>query len=185
MSVSVQSEIGSRLRAIRRERRHSLAEVAKATNISKSFLALVESGKSDITITRLMRVTQFYGIHIADVLPSPPAEDEILVRRDEGQHVYSPGERLEVLLLTKHADRAMSPVHVTIEPSGQSEASVHDGEEFVYVLEGQLVLVLGNGEEALLEEGDSAHFASGQLHTYMNPGSSSVRFLSVVTPALF
>lgn len=57
------------MRALRRTRGLSLADVGEATRISPSFLSLVEKGKSDITIGRLVRLVEFYGISINDLLP--------------------------------------------------------------------------------------------------------------------
>jgi quercetin dioxygenase-like cupin family protein len=184
METGVSPEIGQRLRAMRRERRYSLAEVAAATAISKSFLTLVEGGKSDITITRLMRITQFYGVAIADVLPDTATDGDLVVRSDERQRVYSPSERMNVFLLSKHPERVISPVMSVLDPGGESEPSTHDGEEFVHVIEGELELEIGD-EKMRLEAGDSIHFSAASLHTYRNPGSGEVSFLSISTPAIF
>jgi quercetin dioxygenase-like cupin family protein len=185
MEASVSSRIGGRLRALRNERGYSLVQVAAATKISKSFLVLVEGGRSDITITRLMRLTQFYGVHIADVLPDTSPPDEVVVRRGAGQHVYSPAEKIDVQLLSKHAEPAMSPVLMTMAPLGESEPSTHEGEEFLFVLSGQLTLQFDDDEPIVLEQGDSAYFNSARLHTYTNRGATDVNCLSIVTPAVF
>ena len=67
-STALQS-LGARLKSVRRARRLSLAEVSEATDVSASFLSLVENDKSDIAIGRLVRLIEFYGISIADLLP--------------------------------------------------------------------------------------------------------------------
>ena len=178
-------ELGANLRALRRQRGYSLAQVAEGTNISRSFLVLVEGGKSDITITKLMRLTQFLGVHIADVLPDGTAADTVLVRRGEGQRVSSPAEGLEVFLLSRHRGRSLSPVLAEFAPGGSSESSQHDGEEFIHVIEGRFHLLWGDEEPILLEAGDSAHFASDRPHVYRNISEEPGRLLSVVTPAVF
>ena len=61
--------LGGRLKAVRRARRLSLADVSEATDVSASFLSLVENDKSDIAIGRLVRLIEFYGISIGDLLP--------------------------------------------------------------------------------------------------------------------
>ena len=63
------ASVGAHLHQARRARNLSLADVAEATSISASFLSLVENDKSDITIGRLVRLIEFYGISIADLLP--------------------------------------------------------------------------------------------------------------------
>ncbi len=66
--------LGARLKSVRTARRLSLAEVSEATDVSASFLSLVENDKSDITIGRLVRLIEFYGISIADLLPGEAGE---------------------------------------------------------------------------------------------------------------
>jgi quercetin dioxygenase-like cupin family protein len=178
-------QLGARLRALRRERGYTLAQVARATSISKSFLALVESGKSDITITKLMRLTQFYGVNIADALPDASGGDVTVVRKGEEQHVTSPAEGIDVWLLSRHAGRALSPVIAVFEPGGESDISSHEGEEFLHVLDGRFELRLGADESIVLEDGDSAHFKADLPHTYRNVGDTEGRLLSIVTPAVF
>jgi quercetin dioxygenase-like cupin family protein/DNA-binding XRE family transcriptional regulator len=178
-------ELGNRLRELRRERGYSLSQVAQQTHISRSFLGLVESGKSDITITKLMRLTRFYGLHIADILPDGNLTDSVLVRRAESQHVHSPTEGIDVLLLSKRASREMSPVIATFDPGGESEMSSHEGEEFLHVLEGRFSLTLGNDEPLILDEGDSAHFRAANPHCYKNIADRRGRIFYVVTPAIF
>ena len=56
------------MRAARLARGFSLGQVAAATDISRSFLSLVENGKSDITIGRLTRLIDHYGISVADLI---------------------------------------------------------------------------------------------------------------------
>src|SRR3954453_9815199 len=59
-------DLGTRLRALRTERGLSLSQLEAATKISSSFLSLVESGKSDITISRLVRLADFFDVELSD-----------------------------------------------------------------------------------------------------------------------
>jgi quercetin dioxygenase-like cupin family protein len=163
-----------------------LTDVAKATGISRSFLSLVENGRSDITIGRLLRLVTFYGAHIADLLPQREPHDPIVVRREEEREVKSPAEGIRIFLLAPDMDRRMTPSMGIVEPTGASaEYSSHAGEEFLYVLEGALHLDLENNESLLLKKGDSAYFKSDRPHSYRNAGSRPARFLTVATPPTF
>src|ERR1700748_412437 len=62
------TDLGTRLRALRTERGLSLSQLEGATSISSSFLSLVESGKSDITISRLLRLADFYDVELGDLV---------------------------------------------------------------------------------------------------------------------
>lgn len=67
-----QPDLGTKLRALRTDRGLSIAEVADATGISASFLSLVENGRSDIAIGRLMRLIDFYGVGLGRCSPRSP-----------------------------------------------------------------------------------------------------------------
>ena len=62
------TDLGTRLRALRTERGLSLSQLESATRISSSFLSLVESGKSDITISRLLRLADYYDVELGDLV---------------------------------------------------------------------------------------------------------------------
>src|SRR6185312_16438210 len=66
-----------RLKALRAARGVSLAQVEAATAISSSFLSLVEQGRSDISIGRLMRLVAYYDVDLADLLADLPAERHV------------------------------------------------------------------------------------------------------------
>ncbi|MGZ4392669.1 MAG: helix-turn-helix domain-containing protein, partial [Gaiellaceae bacterium] len=69
--------LGLKLRMLRRQRRLALTQVAAATGISSSFLSLVENGKNDLTVARLIKLVSYYGVAVSDLLPDEveqPAE---------------------------------------------------------------------------------------------------------------
>ena len=182
--MSAQPELGERLRALRRERGLSLAQVAQDTSISQSFLSLVETGRTDITIGRLIRLVAFYGVHLSDLLPPSPDQDPIVVRDGDEQHVLSPAEGIDVYLLTSETDgRMMMPVVAIFEPGGGlAEYSEHDGEEIVHVLRGSIQAEIEGHEPITLRKHDTVHFRANRRHTYRNPGKSKAIVLAVVTP---
>jgi transcriptional regulator with XRE-family HTH domain len=67
--------VGAALRQVRKARGLSLHDVAEGTGISASFLSLVEKDRSDISIGRLVRLIDFYGISITDLLPFAAQSD--------------------------------------------------------------------------------------------------------------
>jgi len=178
----VVTDLGGRLRALRRQRGLSIADVAAATGISTSFLSLIENGKSDITTTRLLRLVSFYKVHITDLLPQPEGSEQVVVRRSDAVRLSSASEGIETLLLVANTNRAMLPVIQFYDPgAGTQEYAQHEGEEFLHVLEGSIALDL-NGSEIVLKKGDSAYFTADQPHMYRNAGRGKATILAVVTP---
>jgi transcriptional regulator with XRE-family HTH domain len=174
--------IGRELRALRRRKGLGLAEVAKATSISKSFLSLVEVGKSDITFGRLMRLVDFYGVSVTDLVPGEGDGGVISVlRRDDHKAMAFAAEGIKDVFLTRDARRAMLPILAEFAPGAKNvEPNQHDGEEFVYVLEGRLAVHFA--EPIVLQAGDSLYFVAELPHVYENPADEASRVLLVVSP---
>jgi transcriptional regulator with XRE-family HTH domain len=181
--VASGSDLGTRLRRLRRSRGVSLAEVAEGTGISASFLSTVEKGKSDITVSRLMRLVHWFGVSIADLVQEPDRSAVQVVRADQRRSVRLADERLSIQILSADGNHAMMPViNAYDEGGGMADPTTHDGEEFVHVFEGEVELTVGKGEPILLGPGDSAYYRSDVPHSFRNAGRGVARFLGVTTP---
>ncbi|MQA75962.1 MAG: helix-turn-helix domain-containing protein [Solirubrobacterales bacterium] len=95
--------LGARLRATREARGLALAKVAEDTDLSRSFLSMVERDESDISFGRLHRLINYYGIHMGDLVP--PARSDVvgLVSAGSESLLRSPAEGIELHLLTPTA----------------------------------------------------------------------------------
>jgi transcriptional regulator with XRE-family HTH domain len=177
------SDLGSRLRALRRSRGVSLADVAEGTGISPSFLSMVEKGKSDITISRLMRLVHWFGVSVADLVQEPNPSPVQVVRSDNRRSLRLADEKISIQILTADGRHSMMPViNVYDEGGGMADSTRHDGEEFVHVIEGRVELTVGSGEAIVLEAGDSAYYRSDVPHSFRNAGAGVARFFGVTTP---
>lgn len=179
-----QEFVGSQLKALRSRRRLSLGEVARETDISASFLSLVENGRSDITIGRLTRLVEFYGISITELLPERGPADPDVVRADETRQLHSSEEGITIFLLSEGTDRAMFPMLLELDPGARlAERGHHAGEEFVHVLEGTLLLEVEAAETCELRAGDSAYYQSDRPHRFRNASDSEpLRLICIDAP---
>ena len=176
--------IGLRILAHRRQQRLSLRDVAQRTDLSISFLSQVERDLTVPSINSLKRIAQALGVTVA----------ELLTERENGQHpILRKQDRpawslahVSYELLAVGASRKMEPQLITYEPHGPAvdHAVAHDGEEFCFVLSGQLTFCLDD-EEASLEAGDCAYFSSDIPHRMWNAGDVPCVCLLVVTPPSF
>jgi quercetin dioxygenase-like cupin family protein len=177
--------VGAALRHVRKARNLSLHDVAEATGISASFLSLVEKDRSDITIGRLVRLIDFYGISITDLLPFAARPDYPEVIRADGRRLLSsPAEGIDIYLLTADTKRQMMPLQVDFEPGARlAEPGRHAGEEWVVVLEGELRLELEGSEPQLLRRGDCAYYPAERPHLLSNASDTErLCVLCVDTP---
>jgi quercetin dioxygenase-like cupin family protein/DNA-binding Xre family transcriptional regulator len=176
--------LGPSLRLARRSKSLSLNDVAAATGISSSFLSLVENGKSDITIGRLVRLVAFYGLPLADLLPAVPATEPDIIRKTEQRTLPSAAEGIQFRLLAPNTSGSMMPMVVEFEPSAHlAEYGRHAGEEFVHVMQGKLELELEGSQPRILKAGDSAYYSAERPHLFRNASETApLRIICVDSP---
>lgn len=182
--ATVETNLGQRLRDIRKSLGLSLAEVATATTISPSFLSLVELGKSDITIGRLTRLAEFYKITFDELLGGAEAEELDIIRGHGRQLIHSPAEGIDIFVLASSTRGTMLPMLLEFEPGAElAEYGKHRGEEFVHVLDGTLILDVDGAEPRELKAGDSAYYSAERPHLFRNASNrKSLTLMCVDSP---
>jgi DNA-binding transcriptional MerR regulator/quercetin dioxygenase-like cupin family protein len=176
------SAIGPRLRQLRSKRGLSLAQVASAVSVSVGFLSAVERSHMSASVGTLRKLARFYRTKILDFF-DPTESNTPLVRPAKRKVLEAgPGVRMELLAW---GNKVMEPHLFRIAPqSGSGESYAHEGEEFLYLLSGQLQIALA-GEEYSLKRGDSFYFESATPHHWKNPGRSETLVLWINTPPTF
>lgn len=175
-------ELGRRLRAFRATRGLSLANLAKKTGISSSFLSLVEQGKSDITITRLLRLAKFYEVGLGDLISDDgvPGREPIVVHRSNAATIHSAGEGIDIyFLLTGHNHPFSATISayapsatLTIEPG-------FDRETFAYVLSGKFRLESPGAPAHTVRPGDAVIYHLGRSYSWTNLSRGEGQLLHV------
>jgi transcriptional regulator with XRE-family HTH domain len=164
-------ELGSRLRALRTDRGLSLSQLEAATAISSSFLSLVESGKSDITISRLMRLADYFDVDLGDLVEGSRVDRRPLevIRENEGSVVASRAEGVEIRFIG-HSRWQLSPRVGEWEPGGtveigEGEAAarelLHHHELFFYVVAGTFEITAHGEEPVRVGRGDAVLVRDG------------------------
>lgn len=182
MAVTSQSILGERLRVLRRARGASLAAVADATGMSVSFLSLLESGKTDVTIGRLMRLVRYYGVPVTDLIPEEAA-GRTVVRAAE---YLEGGQRNGAVVLTvlPPETRGLGAEIMVLQPDAELVASAgREGEAFLYLLEGELDLCFEDDSSLSLATGDSIFFQAAEPRIYRNRSQRVARAVVVQVPA--
>jgi len=114
------------------------------------------------------------------------ADRYFTLTRATGEHTsqYISGERTYRMLSKRAGGLVLEPMIVSIAPGSHSDVEVHAGEEFAYVLQGQLCYTVEDVEHRLLP-GDSLHLKSSIPHSLYNDTDEVTVVVSVVTPRLF
>ena len=134
------------------------------------------------SVGTLRKLARFYKTNILDFF-DPTESNTPLVRPDKRKILEaSPGVRMELLAW---GNTVMEPHLFRIAPkAGSGDSYSHEGEEFIFVLRGELKIAL-DGQEYRLKRGDSFYFESATPHTWSNPSNTETWLLWVNTPPTF
>jgi DNA-binding transcriptional MerR regulator/mannose-6-phosphate isomerase-like protein (cupin superfamily) len=176
------SAIGMHLRQLRARRKLSLAQVADAVGISVGFLSAMERSQMSGSVGTLRKLARFYKTNILDFFDANGASSRQVRSSERKVLEAGAGVRMELLAW---GNTVMEPHLFRIAPdSGSGDSYTHEGEEFIYILSGELEIAL-NDEEYRLKPGDSFYFESATPHRWKNPGRKETVVLWVNTPPTF
>ncbi|MCP5367647.1 MAG: helix-turn-helix transcriptional regulator [Hyphomicrobiales bacterium] len=177
--------LGKRVRTLRKARGWTLSDVNRRSGLAISTISKMERGEISLTYDRFIRLARAMDLDVSDLF-SPGAEpftpgsavatraDD--VRRHETEnYVY---DMHAASLQRKH----MTPMRGRIKAhdiAAFAAPIAHAGEEFVYLLEGELTVFLDGREPQVLRPGESLYFDSGTGHAYVSTGERDAEILVV------
>lgn len=166
--------VGPRLRALRRQRETTLADLSVTTGISVSTLSRLESGTRRPNLELLLPLARAYGVTLDELVGAPPTGDPRIHLRPVSRH------GMTMVPLTRRAGGIQA--YKLVIPAGSRrrvpETKTHEGYEWLYVLNGRLRLVLGD-KDLLLAPGEAAEFDTRVPHWFGAADTEPVEFLSL------
>jgi mannose-6-phosphate isomerase-like protein (cupin superfamily) len=134
------------------------------------------------SVSTLRKLARFYKTNILDFFDAAKSYSRVVPPDARKVLEAGPGVRMELLAW---GNTVMEPHLFRIAPrAGSGESYTHEGEEFLYILRGQLQISL-HEEEYRLKPGDSFYFESATPHRWKNPGRAETWVLWVNTPPTF
>lgn len=176
-------EIADRLKNMRETLEISPEKAAHTCEITVAEYLKYESGETDIPVSVLHRMARHFGFDITTLLTGeqPHVHTFDLTRKGKGVSVQRRRSYNYESLAANFINRKADPYYVIVEPKEDPEISVnsHPGQEFNYMLEGQLKICIGD-KELILNPGDSVYFDSGIPHGMQAMNGRVARFLAIV-----
>jgi transcriptional regulator with XRE-family HTH domain len=165
-----EEEIGERIRALREERGLSLDELSNLTGFDVDLLSNIESNKVQPQLGTVIKLSKALDSAFSRLVSGIGDKLYAITRKDEQKIVSrstSQKGKKQVYVYKSLAPevkgRHMEALIVQLEENPEQEVSIHEGEEFIYVLDG--VVALNIGEDSFeLEPGDSAYYLSTTPH---------------------
>lgn len=173
-------KLGINIRNVRLKKKMTLNEVAQKSELSISFLSQLERSKSSVTMTSLRKISEALDVSVSHFFQNTNTSSES-IKRKQKYEIESYGDtEFSFLNLTGDMLKPLfEPIIATLFPGEkQKKPYTHRGQEFLYILEGSLTVILKE-EEYLLNSGDSVHIESSSPHTWFNASDQPVKLLIV------
>lgn len=179
-------DIGSKVKKLRNSKKMTLKELSEETSLSIGFLSQMERGLTAVATDSLSKIAEALGVDLSYFFTNPNKSKKYVLRSYE-KEVFQVQDAGFIMyhLTNEMGDKDMLPRLIELLPHGgdeQVDTYPHQGEEFIYVLEGILTLII-ESEQYDLYPGDSAHYKSDIPHNWMNRTNKLVKFLEVNVPA--
>ncbi|WP_235897623.1 helix-turn-helix domain-containing protein [Neoaquamicrobium microcysteis] len=173
---AAQPRIGALIRARRRQLHMTLQGLGDAAGLSVGFLSQVERDQATPSLGALAGIARGLGVEI-DYFVATPSIGNGVTRAGQRPTFSLPGS--SVMYERLHAEfpgRGLSSFIMIVPPGHHSEMVHHEGDELLYVLEGEIAQTV-DGETIRLSAGDSLHFRGSSDHSWANESDRAARIL--------
>lgn len=182
--VSAQPRVGALIRARRRQLQLTLQELSAAAGISVGYLSQVERDHATPSLGTLAQIARSLDVGVDYFIATPSPEDGVTRAGERDRFSVNGSSIVYERLATDFAGNVLSSFIMNVPPGYRSETVSHEGEEILFVLEGEITHWL-DGEAMRLAEGDSLHFRGNRLHAWANDTDRPARLLWTGTLPLF
>jgi transcriptional regulator with XRE-family HTH domain len=180
-----EKEIIAKIQTLRRSRGMTLERLAKKTGLTKGYLSQIENSTKAPPFSTLDKIAYALGVDITSFFVTHESEQEdtsiTIVHSEERKKIAPGGLRRGYgyeSLAYKKVGKNMEPYLITVD-SKSSGTFKHDGEEFLFVLEGAMEFNYG-GKRHQVKAGDSLYFDSGIEHSGKALGGSEVKMFCII-----
>ena len=178
-------EVGVRIRQVREERGISLESLSSLTGFEVDRLKDIEEGREKPQLGTVMRLSKALDSAVGRLVSGMGTKLYSITKKNERKQVVRSASKTGkqnvysyMSLAPEVQGRHMEALIVQLEKTEENEISVHNGEEFVFVLEGIANLTIAK-ESHDLEPGDSAYYLSTTPH-YLTAKTDTATILAVL-----
>lgn len=177
------TDLGRKLRLLRKKRGLGVVEAARRAKISAGFLSAIELSRANPSVATLQRLAATYNTTVLTFYDLPKHSNRLVRVRDRRAIQTQSGVKMELLSI---GARQLESMIFRVQPGAGSDGSYsHQGEEFIYMMAGTLELWLDELECHTLRVGDSFWFESTVGHRWYNPSNEEAVLLWINTPPTF
>ncbi len=183
----ISADMGMRVKKARESRGLSIFDLYLRTDIDVETLSQIEEGKVVPPLGTVIKLAKALDLKMGYFISGEEAKAYTIVRRDDREKTsrYDPSKEKQYgytyeSLAPLKTDRTMEPFMVTLKPSEvEEERSTHDGQEFIFVFQGEMEVRLGK-EIHILKQGDSIYYDSTVPHLVKCHGKETTKIIAVL-----
>lgn len=177
--------IGEKIKRLRVEKQLTQEELANRCELSKGFISQLENDLTSPSIATLMDILDILGTNLQEFFSDHQAEKIVFTEEDMFESDNN-DLKYKIMWLVPNAQKnEMEPIMVTLEPGGHFvEDNPHEGEEFGYVLSGNIHLHIGE-RHIKVKKGESFYFKPKANHYISNAGKTQAKVIWISTPPTF
>lgn len=180
------SNMGAEIKAQRLARSWTLEELSTRSGVSIAAISKIEKGQSKPSFETLLRIARCLQMNFVEVMERAPSSSSVtarLISTKSGEaEVFKTDHYDYHVHSTALTRKVMVPLHMTIRnhaPPPQDEWSIHDGEEFIYVISGILQFYTEHYAPLTLTPGESCYLDSTMRHAFVALGEEDAEILSI------
>ncbi|MCB6309143.1 XRE family transcriptional regulator [Mediterraneibacter glycyrrhizinilyticus] len=182
--MSIEEQIGAKIRNLRNQNGLTQEELADRTELTKGFISQMERGLTAPSVSTLLDIVECLGTNLSDFFHE---ENELQIVYPKEDYFEKEDEHKNSItwLIATAQSRSMEPILVQLQP-GQSmpEDKPHEGEEFGYVLDGEIRLHYGE-DVYTVRKGDSFIFPANRKHKISSACKKVSSVLWISSPPSF
>ena len=175
--------IGTKIKALRLASDLTQEELANRARLTKGFISQLENGKfqTSISLESLADIVDALGISLSEFF-SDVVDNKAVFKKNDRVEVFDTGASKFELLVPGSTNNMMDPIIVELIPGESLEKQdPKPGEQFGFVLKGNLTLVIGKKRHTITKN-NCFYFKADQSHQFLNTGKVNTEFLWVTTP---
>lgn len=176
--------LGEKIKDLRLSCELTQEELADRCELTKGYISQLENDLTSPSIATLIDILSALGTDLKEFFSETEAEEKLSFNKNE--FIEKKTEEYVLNWLVPNSQKnTMEPLHMKLFAKGSTDEDFpHEGEEFGFVLKGEITLVLGK-RKVKVKKGESFYFTANKVHQIINKGNETAEFIWVSSPPSF
>jgi transcriptional regulator with XRE-family HTH domain len=177
-------KVGALIRARRRQLKMTLMALGEASGVSVGYLSQVERDQATPSLGTLTQLARALDVGVEYFIAAPSAQNALTRAGQRPKFSVDGSSVIYERLGAEFPGNTLSSFILTVPPGYRSETVSHEGEEILYILEGEITQRVDD-TDFVMRTGDSLHFRGNRPHAWWNDSDRPARLLWAGTLTMF